>query len=158
MMFVRRPVLRAHVRPLLALKVRPDQQDLVSDNARTLAQVAYEQGSYVWGLWEGETPVGLMAMIHPGEYPWDSYDQPQPDEDRTAAYLWRLMIGAEFQGRGHGGAALSQAIVQARAWGCPRLTAHVADKPHSNFGFYQRCGFRTTGRIDDGEALITLDV
>jgi diamine N-acetyltransferase len=152
----RRPVLRDHVRPLIGLKVRPDQEDLVSSNAKTLAEAAYETGSHVWGLWDGTVLVGLMAMIHPGEYPWDAYSFPQPDEDRTAAYLWRLMIGAEFQGRGHGRAALTEAVIQARAWGCSRLTAHVSDAPHSNLPFYERFGFRNTGRIEDGELVIAL--
>jgi diamine N-acetyltransferase len=153
-----RPVLRDHVLPLIELTVRPDQADLVSNNAKTLAQAAYETGSYVWGLWDGDTLVGLMAMIHPGEYPWDDRASFEPDADRDAAYLWRLMIGAEFQGKGYGGAALTQAIAQARAWGCPRLTAHVADEPHSNMGFYARYGFRNTGKIEDDEVVIVLDL
>jgi diamine N-acetyltransferase len=157
-MLTRRPVLRDHVLPLIRLAVRPDQADLVSDNSRTLAQAAYEPGSYVWGLWDGDIPVGLMAMIHPGEYPWDDRSSFEPDTDREAAYLWRLMIGAEFQGKGHGGAALTQAIAQARASGCPRLTAHVADEPHSNLGFYEHFGFCKTGKIEDGEAVIVVAV
>jgi diamine N-acetyltransferase len=154
----RRPVLREHVLPLIGLKVRPDQMDLVSSNAKTVAEAAYETGSHVWGLWDGEVLVGLMAMIHPGEYPWDDYSFHQPGADRTAAYLWRLMVGAEFQGRGYGGAALAEAVAQAREWGCTRLTAHVSDAPHSNLPFYERFGFRKTGVIEDGELVIVLDL
>jgi diamine N-acetyltransferase len=135
----RRPVLREHVLPLIGLKVRPDQADLVSSNAKTLAEAAYETGSTVWGLWDQDVLVGLMAMIHPGEYPWDDYSFHQPGADRTAAYLWRLMVGAEFQGRGYGG-------------------AHVSDAPHSNLPFYERFGFRNTGVIEDGELVIVLDL
>ncbi len=157
-MLTRRPVLRDHVLPLIGLTVRADQADLVSSNAKTLAQAAYETGSYVWGLWDGDTLVGLMAMIHPGEYPWDSHTAPEPDADRTAAYLWRLMIGAEFQGNGYGAAALAEAFTQTRAWGCARLTAHVADETHSNLGFYERFGFRKTGKVEDGELVIAIDL
>jgi diamine N-acetyltransferase len=157
-MLVRRPVLRAHVRSLIRIKVRPDQDDLVSNNAKTLAQAAYEKGSYVWGLWDDDTLVGLMAMIHPGEYPWDEYGRPEPGDDATAAYLWRLLIGAEFQGKGYGSAALAEAFAQTRAWGCSRLTAHVSDTPHSNLGFYERFGFRKTGEVEDGEVVIAVDV
>jgi diamine N-acetyltransferase len=156
-MLVRRPVLREHVLPLIRIKVRPDQEDLVSGNAKTLAQAAYETGSYVWGLWDDKVLVGLMAMIHPGEYPWDDYSQQQP-ADRTAAYLWRLMIGAEYQGRGYGAMALAEAVAQTRAWGCSRLTAHVSNAPHSNLAFYERFGFRSTGMIEDGELVIALDL
>ena len=157
-MLARHPVLREHVRPLIQMKVRPDQEDLVSTNAKTLAQAAYETGSYVWGLWDGETLVGLIAMIHPGEYPWDDRAVPEPANDMSAAYLWHLMIGAEFQGNGYGGAALAEALAQTRAWGCPRLTAHVAVAPHSNLAFYERFGFRSTGKIEDGELVIAIDL
>jgi diamine N-acetyltransferase len=157
-MLERRAVQRDHVLPLIGLKVRPDQEDLVSSNAKTLAEAAYETGSYVWGLWDEKTLVGLMAMIHPGEYAWDLNSSPEPGEDRTAAYLWRLMIGAAFQGKGHGRTALNEAVIQARAWGCSRLTAHVSTAGHSNLPFYERFGFRNTGRIEDGEAVIALDL
>ena len=59
-MLERRAVTRDTVRTLVGLKVRADQQDLVSANSVTLAQTPYEPGSVVWGLWDGETPVGLM--------------------------------------------------------------------------------------------------
>lgn len=157
-MLVRRPVLRDHVRPLIEIRVRPDQQNLVSDNAKTLAQAAYEPGSYVWGLWDAETLVGLMAMIHPREYPWDTVTRPEPGNDTTAAYLWRLLIGAEFQGKGYGSAALADAFAQARAWGCALLTAHVSETPNSNLGFYESFGFRRTGEVEDGELVIAVEV
>jgi diamine N-acetyltransferase len=154
-----RPVLRDHVLPLIGLKVRADQEDLVSSNAKTLAEAAYETGSYVWGLWDGEALVGLMAMIHPGEYPRDDYQLPQPpDNSAAAAYLWRLMIGSDFQGKGYGAAALAAAFAQTRTWGYTQVTAHVSDAPHSNLGFYERFGFVSTGVIDDGELVICADV
>ena len=157
-MLVRKLVLRDHVMPLIKLSVRPDQQDLVSSNAKTLAQAAHEAGSYVWGLWDGDALVGLMAMIHPGEYPWRDYVSRQPTKDESAAYLWRLMVGADFQGKGYGTAALAMAFDQTRAWGLTRLTAHVSDAAHSNLPFYQRLGFRKTGEIEDDEVVIAVDL
>jgi diamine N-acetyltransferase len=153
MMLERRDVIRDDVRALIALKVRPDQTDLVAGNAVTLAQAAYETGSYVWGLWDGDTAVGLMAMVHPAEYLWH-----QDGDDRQGAYLWRLMIGTEFQGKGYGRAAIDFAITQTRNWGCPRLVASVADVPHSNMGFYKKQGFQQTGRMPDDEVEIVLTV
>lgn len=144
--------------PLVQLMVRPDQIDLVSSNAKTLAQAAYETGSYVWGLWDGETLIGLMAMIHPFEYPWDDYQFHEPGDNARCAYLWRLMIGAEFQGKGYGSAALAEAFAQTRAWGYVRLTAHVSDEPHSNLRFYQSHGFHSTGIIEGGELVIAIDL
>ncbi len=153
MMLELRDVDRKTVRALIALDVGPAQRDLVSPNATTLAEAAHEPGSRVWGLWNGDVPVGLMAMIHPGETPFlDEGDDPE------AAYLWRLMVDAKHQGKGHGRAALDAAVEQARAWGLPRLVATVADEAHSNIGFYERFGFRRTGRVVGDEVEIVLDL
>ena len=63
-MLERREITRETLSPILKLKVRPGQEHLVAPNAVTVAQCAYEQpGGYVWGLWDGEQPVGLIAMI-----------------------------------------------------------------------------------------------
>jgi diamine N-acetyltransferase len=149
----RRDVTRDTLWPLIRLEVRPDQRDLVSSNMKTFAEAPFEPGSRVWGLWDGEVPVGLMAMVHPAEYLHF-----QPGDDREAAYLWRLMIAAPFQGRGYGRQAVAIAVQVARAWGCPRITAGVADVGHSNMGFYERLGFRWTGGYEEGEKVIVMDV
>jgi diamine N-acetyltransferase len=156
-MLEKRAVTRDHVGALIGLDVLPGQRDLVSPNVRTLAQAAYEPGAYVWGLWDaaadGAAPVGLMAMVHPREYPFH-----EPGDDREAADLWRLMIAAGYQGRGFGRAAVALALAVARDWGCPRLTLGVADAPQAAQGFYERLGFRWTGQVADGERTMTRDV
>ena len=157
-MLQRKPIIRAHVLPLIGLTVRSDQLDLVSNNAKTLAEAAYETGSSVWGLWDSETLVGLMAMINPSEHPFQDYPFVDPRDGTPAAYLWRLMVGAGFQGRGYGAAALEMAFETARDWGFTRLIAHVSDAPHSNLPFYQRFGFEPTGLIEDGELVIAAQV
>jgi diamine N-acetyltransferase len=152
-MLEKREVTRDTLWPLIRLEVRADQRDLVSPNIKTFAEAPYETGARVWGLWDGDAPVGLMAMVHPGEYQFF-----QPEDDREAAYLWRLMIAAPFQGRGYGRQAIAMAVEVAQAWGCPRITAGVSDVPHSNMGFYERQGFRWTGRYEEGEKVIVRDV
>ena len=95
----------------------------------------------------------VMVVKFIGEYPFHKHG-----DDLEAAYLWRLMIAADRQGRGLGRAAITMALQVAREWGCPRLTASVSDVAHSNMGFYQRQGFHWTGRFDEGEKVITRDV
>ncbi len=143
----RRKVTKEHLRTLFELKVRDDQPGLVAPNEITLAQAAYEgAGAYVWGLWDGGIAVGLIAMIHSGEYA-----DLEEGDDPEAAYIWRLMIGADHQGRGYGRAALEEAAKQARDWKLPKLTVTVVDSPISPLPFYERAGFSRTGRIVDDE-------
>ncbi|WP_435258915.1 GNAT family N-acetyltransferase [Thioclava sp. FR2] len=148
---IRLPVRRAHLAALFALNVRPDQRDLVASNVKTLAEAAYEEGAQVWGLWLGEKPVGLMAMVD-----FRKATDLLPGDDPTAAYLWRLMIAADSQGQGLGRTALGMAIDTARDWGFDRLKLGVADLDHSNIGFYRRFGFQETGEVIDGDRMMTL--
>lgn len=152
-MLERRAIDPETVGLLVGLAVGPGQDGLVAENAVTLAEAPTVPGSRVWGLWDGQVPVGLMAMVHPHEY-----TDHRPGDDAEAAYLWRLMIDAGQQGRGYGRAAVAEAKAVAREWGLPRLVATVADVAHSNIAFYERLGFRRTGRIVEGEVEITTDL
>lgn len=152
-MLERREIDRHNLSPLLKMSLRPDQAHLVAPNPVTIAQAAYEPGSYVWGLWDGDTAVGLLAMIHPHEYP-DLEDGDDPE----GAYIWRLLIDVAHQGKGYGRAAIDLAANQARAWSLPRLSVSVVDAPDSNIGFYERLGFRRTGGMVDGEIVLNRSV
>jgi diamine N-acetyltransferase len=138
---------------LLALRVSPSQRGLVAEPAQTLAQAQFEPGSFVWGLWDGDRAVGMMAMVDPRAYPYL-----EPDDDAGAAYLWRLMVDAAHQGRGHGRQALDLAVAQTRAWGLSRLAAGVVNRADSAMGFYHSYGFRPTGRLPHGEIEIVLNL
>ncbi|TAG08960.1 MAG: hypothetical protein EAZ40_18345, partial [Rhodobacterales bacterium] len=96
-----RPVTRDSVQALIALTVAEGQRDLVAPNVKTLAEAPYEPGAVVWGLWDDDQPVGLMAMVDP-----DGVRLHGPFVQAGAAYLWRLMIGSKVQGRGYGAQAL----------------------------------------------------
>jgi diamine N-acetyltransferase len=152
-MLALREITRDTVNPLIRLKVKDWQQNLVAPNAVTLAQAAYEPGSYVWGLWVEDQPVGLMAMVHPHQAA-----ELDPQDDPDAAFLWRLMIAAEEQGKGYGLAAIEAARAQAHAWGLQRLAATVVDSENSNMAFYEHLGFHQTGKVIDGELHILCNV
>lgn len=152
-MLERREITRDTLGPLLRLKLRPDQEHLVAPNAVTVAQCAYEQpGGYVWGLWDGEDAVGLLAMIHPHEY-----RHLEEGDDPDGAFIWRLMIAADLQGKGYGAAAIAECRAQAREWGLPRVATSVVQSDDSNIGFYERLGFRRTGAIVDDEIVLSRD-
>jgi diamine N-acetyltransferase len=149
----RRDVVRDHVAALIRLAVRDDQCGLVAPNVRTLAEAAYEPGARVWGLWCDDAPVGLMAMVDPAGVRANG-----PFLDPEAAYLWRLMIAADRQGRGFGSQALAMAAASARDWGARRLVVGVSETPQGNLGFYTRHGFRDSGTVEDGDRLFLLDL
>ena len=148
-----RSVKRDHLRALFRLDVYPAQSKLVAPNSATLAQVAYETGSEVWGLWDGDSPVGLLAMIDPVKHLW-----PEKGDDLQAAYIWRLMIDKTHQRKGYGRAAIKLAIAQTKVWALPRVSLTVLENsPGSALTFYEKQGFVKTGRVIDGETELILD-
>lgn len=153
-MLEKREITRETLRPLLRLKLSPGQENLVASNAVTIAQAAYEPASAVFGLWDGEDAVGLLAMIDIPRHP----DGLKPGDVPDAAYLWRLLISAESQGKGYGRAAIDLAKQIARDWGYLKLAASVVDAPNSNMGFYEALGFRQTGDTVDDELVIVIDI
>ena len=152
MTFRRRDVVRDHVKPLIQLKVADHQKAFVAPNEVTLAQHAYEKGAYVWGLWDDEVLVGLIAMIHPAES-----DDMDIGDDPGAAYIWRLMIGEIYQGRGYGEKAIAIARSIARDWGLPRISLSFCDERGGPGEFYHKQGFRLTGRIRGEETEMARD-
>lgn len=141
------------VRALSAISVRKDQRALVADNAITIAQGHYDPLSWVRGLWIGDEPVGLIAMIdlrsdHPSR---------DPGDPENVAYLWRLMIAGEHQGKGYGKQAMEIAYDQARLWGRDTFCVSVVEEPQGGAqgaqAFYQRFGLQPTEKISDGERL-----
>ncbi len=153
-MLEQREVTRETLLPLIKLKVAPDQEKLVASNAVTIAQAAYEPQSVVFGLWDGDEAVGLLAMINLPRHP----DGLKPGDVPDAAYLWRLLISAEHQGKGYGRAAIEMAKQIARDWGYSKLAASVVDAPNSNMGFYEALGFRQTGDVVEDELVIVMDL
>jgi diamine N-acetyltransferase len=148
-----RPVTRETLWPLINLAVRDDQRDLVSSNMKTFAEAPYEPGAVVRGLWDGEVPVGLMAMIDP-----HGVGLHGPHLVPGAAYLWRLMVAADQQRKGYGGQALHFAIATARGWGASHLVTGVNDAPHGNRGFYESFGFVSSGVFAEDDLLLVLDL
>lgn len=148
-----RPVTRDTLGVLIGLSVRDDQRDLVSSNMKTFAEAPYEPGAVVWGLWDGDVPVGLMAMVDPAGVALHG-----PFLVPGAAYLWRLMIADKQQGSGYGGQALRLAIATARGWGAGHLVVGVNDVPYGNRGFYESFGFVSSNVVEDGDLLLSLDL
>ncbi len=135
------------VNALIALAVKTSQMRLVASNAITIAQAAYQPGAWLRGLWLGNTPVGLIAMIdldHPGV----TLDDADP---RSAAYLWRLMVDQYQQGKGYGRAAMQIAAAQGKEWGKTQLVLSVVPAERNSFGFYEKLGLKKTGRMVEDE-------
>ena len=74
-------------------------------------------------------------------------------------YLWRLLVDARFQGRGYGAATIDAVVEYLRTRpGADVLWTSCVRGEGSPQPFYERYGFRPTGRIVDDEIVLRLDL
>ena len=138
-----RPVSDDNVDALIKLKTTDEQERFVASVAKSLAQAAYQPAGRPLGLYAKGEPVGLLLL-------WDARRDPDPKDRCDQLYIWRLMIDARFQRQGHGQAAMRWLIDEARRMGVASVgLSHVPENPVG--AFYERFGFRYTGKVNEGE-------
>lgn len=130
------------------LAVAPAQQRFVGTVAGALAVAAETPEGRPWfrAVYAGGEPVGFVMVS------WDV--EPDPPHIIGPWFLWKLLIDAAHQGRGHGRAVvdLIAALVRAEG-GSELLTSHV-EGPGDPGPFYRRIGFRPTGERDDNDEVV----
>jgi histidinol dehydrogenase len=138
-----RPVGDHNVDELIKLQTTPEQERFVASVPKSLAQAAYRPAGRPLGLYADGKPVGFLLL-------WDARRDPDIEDRADELYVWRLMIDARFQRQGHGQAAMRWVIDEARRMGVARVgLSHV---PENTVGaFYERFGFRYTGKVNEGE-------
>jgi diamine N-acetyltransferase len=129
---------------VLALSVRPDQQHLVASNAKSIAQAHFEEKAWFRAVCVDDAPGGFLMVAHDAK---DSVD-----------FLWRMMIGTQYQGHGYGRQAIGLLIEETRAQR-PHIEAIVLSHlpAAGNAGpFYERLGFTYTGEVIDSEQVMRI--
>jgi diamine N-acetyltransferase len=140
-----REITEQNIEPVLWLKVSPDQEKFVANNAVSIAQGCYNKRAWFRAIYADETPVGFVML---------SIDEEEPEY-----YLWRYMIDARYQKLGFGRRALEQVIAHVRTM--PRaesMQLGCVEGEGSALGFYESMGFRLTGEHEEGEAIMMLDL
>ena len=145
-----RPIDETNREAVLALSVREDQP-FVASNKRSLEQFA-ETEAKAPGV---ARPFAIYADGRLVGFCMFAVDPEDEDED-DRYYLWRFMIDKAEQGKGYGQAALAEIIRYFRALGADRLL--LSTNPENEWGLhvYHKAGFRETGCIDCGEAVLRL--
>jgi len=148
-----KPVERDDVRPLINLKVTPDQDDFVAPNAQSLAQLHYETGGYAFALMDEDRYVGMIQVIDLREHRYLD-----PEEDANAVYVWRLLIDQNEQQKGFGTGAMRLIEEWAQSRGVPKMLIHAVPENAIALKLYEHLGYQRTGRLVDGEVELAKDV
>jgi len=137
-----REVNKGNLREILRLKVTPEQERFVASNAVSIAQ-AYFDRETAWfrAIYDGDTPVGFVMVE----------DKP----DLGSYTLWRFMIDARHQRKGHGRRAIELVLAHVKARpGASHLYTSCVDAPGGPGPFYEGLGFTYTGALDEGERVM----
>jgi diamine N-acetyltransferase len=132
-----RPVSKENWRDCIRLKVKDEQIGFVAPNDYSLLQAYYEpeNRSHPFGIYDGETMVGFIMTSEPDEI-----------VVKEAVYIHRFMIGADFQGKGYGKAALTTFIERVRQEGRHKRI-YLSYEPENKVGaqLYASVGFKELG-------------
>ena len=139
-----REITKDSLGEILRLKVAPEQEQFVANNAVSIAQ-AYFQRETAWfrGIYLDDTPVGFVML--------------EDDPAKQEYFLWRYMIDARYQGRGIGWRALQRLVEHVRTRpGATELGVSCVPGDGSPCPFYEKFGFRYTGEKDEDELVMKL--
>lgn len=144
------PINENNREAVLALSVREDQP-FVATNDYSLREAAEANAkapgtARPFAICAGEKIVGfcMLALDPEDENPVDRY------------CLWRFMIDKSEQGKGYGQAALQEIIRYFKENGVDTVYLSTAPANARGLHVYHKAGFRETGCIDWGEAVLRL--
>lgn len=138
-----REITADNVRSVIALETTPEQKQFVAPNAVSVAEAHFAPQSWMRAIYADETPVGFVLL--------------RDDPDQAQYYLWRYMVGADYQGLGFGLRALQLVVEYVRSRpGATEMTLSYVPGDGCPRDFYARVGFVDTGEQHGGENVMRL--
>lgn len=146
-----RQVTKENWKELIRLKVRDDQTHFVASNLYSIAESQFgeeEEGHwdlFPHGIYEGDTPVGFLMY-------GCNFDHP-----KQQAFIQRLMVDENYQGKGYGRFGMEKMLELFRADDRIREIG-ISYEPENEAArkLYASLGFQETGEIAYGEVVAVL--
>jgi len=125
--------------------LEPPKKYMVAPNAVSIAQAYFEPKAWFRAIYAAETPVGFIML----------YDDPE----EPTYFLWRFMIAGQHHGQGYGRRAIELLVDYVRTRpGATVLEVSCGQGAGSPEGFYERVGFRRSGKMYDEEVGLIMDL
>ncbi len=138
---------------IIRLKVRDDQKNFVASNLYSIAQSKFGDeyeghwDLFPFAIYDGNKPVGFLMYALNFEHPTHQ------------AFIQRLMVDENFQGKGYGRFGMNWMLDLFRADERIKIVG-ISYEPHNEIArtLYADLGFEETGKIVDGETVATLKI
>ncbi len=130
---------------IIKLEVNENQKKYVAPNDFSLAQAFFHEEAWFRGIYVNNKPVGFVMV--------------EINHNKPEYGLWRFMINKMHQKKGYGKQALDKVIEyilsfpQANVFWCSVLPGEG-----SPLEFYKKYGFVETGKWEEDEMVIKLDL
>lgn len=142
-----RQLSRYTLSPLTKLTLRADETHLIASPPDWLADAVFSPVSITYGIFAGETAVGIISLIDPRVI---EDDKEHFQED--CLYVWRVMIDQNHRAQGFGTQAITFAKDYAQLIGLKGVSLTTMDRAAGNaLPLYETLGFTPTGRRLDDE-------
>lgn len=145
------PVTKENWKALIRLKVRADQTHFVASNVYSIAEAQFGDeyeghwDLFPYGIYDDNTPVGFLMYGLNFEHP------------KQQAFIIRLMVDEQYQGKGHGRFGMQKMLEIFRADGRIKIVG-ISYEPENEGArkLYASLGFEETGEMIEGETVAVL--
>lgn len=141
-----RKITKSNIWQVFALTISEEQRGFVASNEKSIAQVYVYPEMVPLAICDGDTPVGFLM------YGVDS------DEGDYFGEYWlvRFMTDKTQQKKGYGSAAIQLFLERIKAEGARRVYLSTEPENIVAIKFYERFGFKSTGKMLDDEQVMLL--
>jgi len=149
-------ITKDNVNPIVRMNPGAVGERMVATNAISIAQGSYNKNAWFRAAMANDTPVGFVMLFDPT---LDLDAAKAEGEALDALYIWRFMIDFKHQGKGYGEQVLRLIIERAKSM--PTIHAvslSYVQRDGNAKPFYERIGFRETGKVTDGEKEMVLRI
>ena len=136
----------------LSKTLKPGQEKCVAPNVYSIAQGSVNPNAYYRAIYLDDTPIGFFMLFIPDE---DSIKDPDEEND---FFLWRFMIAGDYQGKHYGSKVLDHIVKMGKELGFNEVVTSCHMGEISPYKFYINYGFIDTGKVEDGEEVLSLEI
>ena len=147
-------ITKDNVNPIVRMSAGAIGERMVATNGISIAQGTYSKNAWFRAVMANETPVGFVMLFDPT---LDLEAAKAQDEALDSLYIWRFMIDFKHQGKGYGEQVMKLIIERAKSMpSIKTVTLSYVQRDGNAKPFYERMGFRETGKVTDGEMEMVL--
>lgn len=149
-------ITKDNVNPIVRMNPGAVGERMVATNGISIAQGTYSKNAWFRAVIANETPVGFVMLFDPT---LDREAAKAQDETLDSLYIWRFMIDFQHQGKGFGEQVMRLIIDRAKSIPAIRtVSLSYVLRDGNAKPFYERMGFRETGKVTDGEMEMVLPI